>query len=424
MLYYEYALAINMSGDVIENPFKNEAWDSIVEKNLEALTMISGPLAMANQFAQTMANATNANLNVRVPLGAEEWAENIFERYFELVGKIAKESGVRRSLLDRDMYDARLPDSPYWASGLTLEDIPHPIEDEDYGTVDDSPEVLEELYGPLGFDRRSLTFMNKIEGTLSGQYNRLFPVKIVLRVAANLISTRDEYKLIGEDGENIEYDELHLEELRLQCLKVAGYAKERFKFVDRRSGSNMGERLAVGLPDKDGDAKKVKKQAERFVSQFVGSVRNKGQGLPFELGLLSIDDDGTVQFTENGVRFMLMKNPLFDSQRAWKDGESFSNEEKVFLIRMIQRNVPDEFDLMIKILTHIDAGKNSPKPLEEALVEEFNVSKTESSLMRSGVLARMIELSLVNREQTGRNVNYELTETGLKLLKIHKQSNT
>ena len=120
MLYYEYALAINMSGDVIENPFKNEAWDSIVEKNLEALTMISGPLAMANQFAQTMANATNANLDVRVPLGAEEWAENIFERSFALVGKIAKESGVRRSLLDRDMYDARLPDSPYGLQDLHL----------------------------------------------------------------------------------------------------------------------------------------------------------------------------------------------------------------------------------------------------------------------------------------------------------------
>ena len=84
---------------------------------------------------------------------------------------------------------------------------------------------------------------------------------------------------------------------------------------------------------------------------------------------------------------------------------------------MIQRNVPDEFDLMIKVLTLIEAGKNSPKPLEEALVEEFKVSKTESSLMRSGVLARMIELSLVNREQTGRNVNYELTEMGQKLLK-------
>lgn len=417
MLYYRDLVRKNMSEDNMQNPFKNVAWDSIVENNLEALTMISGPLTMANQFAQTMANATNANLDVRVPLGAEEWAENIFERYFELVGKIAKESGIRRSLLDRDMYDARLPDSPYWAAGLTLEDIPHLVEDEDYGTIDDSLEILEELYGPLGFDRRSLAFASKIKGTLSGQYNRLFPVKIALRVAANLISTRDEYKLIGEDeDENIEYDELHLEELRTQCLKVAGYAKERFRFVDRRSGSNMGERLSVGLPDRDGDANKVKKQAERFVSQFVGSIRNKGQGLPFELGFLSIDDEGAVQFTENGVRFMLMENPLFDSQSAWKDGVSFSNQETVFLIQMIKRNVPDEYDLMIKLLEWIDSGRNAPKPLEEALVGEFNVSKTEGSLMRSGVLARMIELNLVNREQKGRNVTYGLTEMGSKLI--------
>ena len=33
MLYYEYALAINMSGDVIENPFKNEAWTLLLKKS-------------------------------------------------------------------------------------------------------------------------------------------------------------------------------------------------------------------------------------------------------------------------------------------------------------------------------------------------------------------------------------------------------
>lgn len=408
-----------MSEDTIENPFKNEAWEAIVQNNLEELTMIAGPLAMANTFAQTKANATNANMQIRVPIGADEWAENILERYFELVGKIAKESGVRRSLLDRDLYDARLQDSPYWADGLTLEDIPGFEVDEIYGTIDDSREEIDDLYGPLGEDRRSMSAfgnVKEIEGRLSGQYNRLFPVKIVLRVAANLISTRDEYKLIGEQTTDVEYQELHLEELRVQCLKVAGYAKERFKFVDRRAGSNMGEKLSVGLPDKDGDANKVKKQAERFVSQFVGSVRNKGQGLPFELGLLSVNSDGIVKFTENGVRFMLMENPLFDSQSAWKDGDSFSQDEKIFLLNMIKRNVPDEFQLMITMLNLIQNGKTSPKPLEEALIEEFSVSKTESSLMRSGVLARMIELSLVIREQTGRNVTYSLTEIGSKLV--------
>ena len=413
-----YSYPRNMNEDNMENPFKNVAWQAIIDNNLEELTMISGPLAMANQLAATIANARNASFSdVRVPMGAEEWAEGIFDRYFELMGKIAKESGIRKAMLDRDLYDPRLEDAPYWADGLTLKDIPGLLEDEDYGTIDDSLEALEDLYGPLGFDRHSMSgFFGKVQGTLSGQYNRLFPVKIVLRVLANRISNRQEWKLLVSDEEDIEYDVLHIDELREECLKVARYAKERFKFLDRRSNSNMGERLSVGLPDKTGDSKKIKKQAERFVSQFVGSVRNKGQGLPFELGLLSIDHEGLVQFTENGVRFMLMENPLFDSQSAWRDGVAFSSEEVVFLIQMMKRNVPEEFDLMTKILKWIDGGKDTPKPLEEVLIEEFNVSKTEGSLMRSGVLARMIELTLVNREQKGRNVTYELTEMGSKLV--------
>ena len=176
----------------------------------------------------------------------------------------------------------------------------------------------------------------------------------------------------------------------------------------------MGERLAVGLPDRKGDVSKVKKQAERFVSQFVGSIRNKGQGLPFELGLLAVNDEGEVQFTENGARFMLLENPLFDTQAAWKDGESFTIQEKAFLVNMIRNNVPDEYEFMQKLATWIGEGDNSPKPIEAKIAKEFGVNATESSLMRSGTLARMIELSLVNREQSGRNVSYSLTEHGEK----------
>jgi len=417
MLYYGCIVRSIMADQAITDPFQNASWDKIVENNKQALDMIGGPLAMANQFVSVMANATKANLDVRVPLIAEEWAENILERYFELVGKIAKESGVRNTLLDRDLYDARLPDSPYWADGLTLKEIPTLIPDADYGTIDDSGEALEELYGPLGFDRRSMSaFSGAPKGQLSGQYNRLFPVKLVLRTVANLIANRDEFRSAGDEESAVEYEELHLDELREQCLKVARYAKKRFKLQDRRLESNMGERLSVGLPDADGDANKVKKQAERFVSQFVGSIRNKGQGLPFELGLLSVDENGFVKFTENGVRFMLMENPLFDSHSAWKDGVSFSENEKIFLIRMIQRNTPDEFELMLKVLNWVSDGENTPKPIEELLIKEFKSSKTEASLMRSGVFARMIELNLVNREQKGRNVTYVLTEMGSKLI--------
>lgn len=407
----------HMNKDSKESGVRNEAWEAIIDQYKEPLLMISGPLQMANQFAQTMANAKNAEFDVKIPIGAEEWAESVFGRWFELMGQIAKSSGLRNSLLDRDLYDPIMENSPNWSDGLTLNDLPHIDEEADF-EIDDSLEILEELYGPLTIEPSFMFRYHRkpSQSFLSGQYNRLFPVKLVLRTAASMIANRDEYKFIGSEEGEYEYDEILLEDLREESLKVAKYAKSRFKWIDARSGANMGERLSVGLPDRDGDPKKVKKQAERFVSQFVGSIRNKGQGLPFELGLLSVDSDGAVQFTENGVKFMLLENPLFDTQIAWKNGESFTSEEKSFLVWMIKRNLPEEYKLMQKISLWISEGSNSPKPIEIKIIEKFNLNETEASLMRSGTLARMIELSLVIREQNGRKVTYSLTDLCKKII--------
>ena len=184
----------------------------------------------------------------------------------------------------------------------------------------------------------------------------MFPVKIVLRVAASLIMNRDEQRKLGED--EVTYDSLELQELREECLKVATYAKARFELMDRKSETEFGERLSVGLPDFSG--KKSKKQKERFVSQFVGSVKKKGKGLPFDLGLLSINSDGDVEFTDWGVHFMLLDNPIIDeiNIEAWKSGDSFSDEEKSYLIKMIEKLNPGEFDFMTKITEWIKDGKN------------------------------------------------------------------
>ena len=70
---------------------------------------------MANMFAMTMANAKNADLNISFPVGAKEWAESIFERWFELVGEIAK-YGIRQSLLIEICMIQRILTS--WNDGL------------------------------------------------------------------------------------------------------------------------------------------------------------------------------------------------------------------------------------------------------------------------------------------------------------------
>ena len=44
--------------------------------------------------------------------------------------------------------------------------------------------------------------------------------------------------------------------------------------------------------------------------------------------------------------------------------------------------------------------------------EEYDLKDTEASIMRSGAVARMIELGLILREKSGREVTYSLTDLG------------
>lgn len=71
-------------------------WQTKMEEVEPELLRLDGPLKMANLFASTMANAKNADLETRIPTAAIEWAEMVFNEWFELVGKVAKGYGLRR----------------------------------------------------------------------------------------------------------------------------------------------------------------------------------------------------------------------------------------------------------------------------------------------------------------------------------------
>jgi len=135
---------------MVEGEEKRDAgWESLVERHKEELELLSGPLALANIFAQSMTNARGAELHPKVPAVAEEWAEEVFTQFFQQVGEIAKESGFRKKLLDRGLYDPRLDSSPEWNDGLTLQEI-DPIDRDDILLDDiETEEILEEVFGPL-----------------------------------------------------------------------------------------------------------------------------------------------------------------------------------------------------------------------------------------------------------------------------------
>ena len=129
------------------------AWESIIEPHREDLLMMSGPVLMAQHFANTMAEGRNAGMELRIPTAAEEWAQDILNRYFETVAKIAQASGIRRKLIDRGLFDPALEGAPEWNEGLTLDEL-DPINRDDYDHWEEyeEMEILDDVYGPFAVE--------------------------------------------------------------------------------------------------------------------------------------------------------------------------------------------------------------------------------------------------------------------------------
>ena len=256
-------------------------WVTAMKRNETELNKLSSPLALATKFAETVSHAKNADMAVLVPQIAEDWATEVIQEFAFLVGEIARVAEVSSKL--RDMFDPEQLTSIEWNEGIMLNQIlpyegahlePEWVEDNThYHEFGSEPSLLAHFRPDILKDRY-----------LSGQYNRLFPLKIVMRVAANLLLNSEGYKMLNEEEGGLTYTPLFLEDLRIESAKVAAYAKKRMEWLDSANGTEYGNWFSVALTDGS------KKQNERFMSQFVGSVRSPEEGLPFELGFLDLND--------------------------------------------------------------------------------------------------------------------------------------
>jgi len=365
------------------------------------------PLELANQIANSIANAKAAEMNIIIPLKTKQWAEEVIQEFLFDIAPMADQYGVNSKIVDRSLIESDNFPSIEWNQGIKLEDVLP------YTDANLDPEFLESIdteelddYGDFGIGPayiRNFFGNDKTKPVLSPQYNRLFPLKIVMRVAVNLLLNRDGVITGFGDDEETAFSPLFLDDLRKESAKVAKYAKDRMQWIDNNKGTNFGSWFSVALTD--GSIK----QDERFMVQFVGSIRNKGQGLPFELGFLEVDPDGEVKITPLGLKFSLENNPIIDQKEGWKEGNTFTTRERMFLINAIKYNVKGEYELMKEIIELVKKGNNTPNDIEEYLTEK-DYSKTESSITRTGLMARLTELGLVEREKKGRNVFYKLIE--------------
>lgn len=362
---------------------------------------------IAREMLEVMKDLENSDVNVRIPRAATEFIENTLSEWFEIIADIEKRKGNLPYLIDRDLYLAgRDSGIVSWNQGLTLEDVGKWLGD----------------WG--GSQMSDYTFMppneiTKSEEPLSGYYNRLFPVKFVMRIMVILILNSESYD--KEDGWDITKegdDPVTLTQLREVSSKTASYARNWLKDIDNKSGSERGSEFSTGFPEDD-------KSKERFVAQFVGSKRkNKLSGSIFEMGFANIPsfmgfmnaDD--LHLTPQGWEFATLENPLLDdlSLESWKKGNKFSEKEVIFLLNHFKDSVPGEWSFIQDVLKLIDTGINSPKTLEISLINTRNWEKAHASIMKNGVLSRMHEMELIERNKEGRNVTYSLTTRGKNII--------
>ena len=76
---------------------------------------------------------------------------------------------------------------------------------------------------------------------------------------------------------------------------------------------------------------------------------------------------------------------------------------------------------MLQMADMIRNGKDRSNPIISELMDTRGWDKAKSSIMRTGVIARMQELGLIGRERSGVDITFMVTDFGNELL-VHEES--
>jgi len=245
------------------------------------------------------------------------------------------------------------------------------------------------------------------DGPLWGQYNRFFPVKLVLRRLANVLL--NESKNEGW---------IELEQFSDQTAKVARDIGKNLAEEDEAKSRGRGEKLAAALPVGD-DAQKSMK---RFKSHFVGYSDRNGNltGSPAHLLFVDITSESPnkIGLTKVGRQFASIHNPLIDNRLSAE--EALSQDEVEFLISLFREELSAEYEAILTIAQAIDEEQNRPTQLTERVATlEQSWTDAQAKTIRSGLISRMYEMGLVDRYRVGqRGTAYEITLRGESLLDI------
>jgi hypothetical protein len=233
---------------------------------------------------------------------------------------------------------------------------------------------------------------------LWGQYNRLFPTKIIVRVATNLANQH------GSDF-------VPLAELREKSSEIARELGKVIQRKDKLLGRKRGTIISAGLPV----GRQMEKAMARFKDQFVGFLAKERMWgatptLKFTEMMRNDKNVPLVGTTDFGLKFSSLPNPVIDREDY---STSLSDQEVEFLLHHIATEIPGEAKLNRLVLSSIKSGVVTPNDLNDK-IRSYDRKWTENEIvaMRVGIVSRASELGLLGRHREGVRITYELTGQG------------
>jgi hypothetical protein len=238
--------------------------------------------------------------------------------------------------------------------------------------------------------------------TLSSFTNRLSPLKIGVRVCANV------QQQVGTGPDLLAFRRAAAEAGRMLGLWL--------RMADDRSDSEA--RRWVGYPVGDEEMKTL----ARFAKHFTIDVGIAGAHGPLaDLGLANIDDAGCVSLTQDGWRLAALASPLLDGG----PGDTCSPDEAKLMRRLISSRMPGELSSIREFLELIQRANGNQARLDEFLnARHPDWTAHQTVAHRAALAGRLSDLGAVSLEGRGGSAKISLLTAADEFIENHLNSKT
>jgi len=268
---------------------------------------------------------------------------------------------------------------------------------------------------------------------LWGQVNRIFPIKLGLRLL--FVMLKDEQWI-------------ELKNFRDKAGDLALSYGKMIRSYERKDNKSRDEKVSTGLP-KDNEYwrndlfLKMREKKEfsnlkfyeeslksdefnskiRYKAHFLAYVRKDGkfEGAMTYLRFVNIKEDKNGKFsiglTDAGLKFAKLENPIIDNKDFKK---SLNNKETDFYLDHILNAVKGESHAIKWLLNKLRGGINKIDNLNLELKKDFahiwDASDAIINTQRAGLMARIYDLGLIDKNKEGINVTYIISDNGKNFL--------